>query len=65
MTFQHFGNIWGGGILANRPKRSNIDPKKPLLWGKMEKNGQHLPFLVIQGKKGRYTSVNLFFDKNS
>ena len=48
MTFQHFGNIFGGGgILANRPKRSNIDPKKPLLWGKMEKNGQHLPFLVI------------------
>ena len=45
----HFNilGIFGGGILANRPKRSNIDPKKPLLWGKMEKNGQHLPFLVI------------------
>ena len=29
-AFLHrFGNIWGGDILANRPKLSKIDPKKP------------------------------------
>ena len=30
----------------------------------MEKNGQHFTFFVIfEGKKGRYTTVNLIFEK--